>query len=202
MSESATENTPMLMAPSCKKHRSFQRLLSWNQFSSQDIENLYQRYVFKIQQSAMVCMALLLSILCFSLAILTTVFVRNYTVYSVYMYLQGLIFLIFFIYMKANLMKEQYFMTVIYSVLIFVVILCVLSSPLPLGAAPGYEDHKLNVADGAWVVAFVVFNVYALMPIRTLSKCICGGFIPLAHLVVSSQTCVQFPDLLWRQVST
>ncbi|CAG5133206.1 unnamed protein product, partial [Candidula unifasciata] len=186
---------------SIKQHKGIKRLLSWNQFTSNEVEHLYQRYVFRIQQSALVCLSLLFTILCFSLAILITSFVGNYTIYSLYLFTQGLIFLIFFIYVKANLMKEKHLLAVNYTVLSFVVILCIFSVPLPLGAPPGFEDHKLNAADGAWVVAFVIFSVYALMPIRTLSKCICGGFIPLVHILVSSQTCVQFPELLWRQVS-
>lgn len=201
MNGCATEKSPMLKTASTKKHKGIQRLLSWNQFSNNEVEHLYQRYVFRIQQSAMVCLALLLTILCFSLAVLNTTYVRNYTCYSLYLFIQGLVFLIFFIYMKANLMKEKHFLVVNYTVLVFVVVLCIFSVPLPLWAPPGFEDHKLNAADGAWVVAFIIFSVYALMPIRTLSKCICGGFIPLVHILVSWQTCVQFPDILWRQVS-
>ena len=54
----------------CRKHRGVQRLLSWNQFSSREMEALYQRYVYRIQQSALACMLLLLTILCFRWVIL------------------------------------------------------------------------------------------------------------------------------------
>lgn len=181
------------------KHNGLRRLLSWNRFSSEEMEALYQRYVFKLQQSSLVCMALLLTMLCLSLAALTSLYVKNYTAYSVYLYGQGLVFLGFFIYMKTKL-REEYLMSVNYSILIFMGILAVLSCPLPLGFPEELQDHKLNMADGAWVVAFVIFNAYALMPLRTLAKCLFGGLLPLVHLLVSSQTCQYFPELLWRQV--
>ncbi|CAG5118340.1 unnamed protein product, partial [Candidula unifasciata] len=201
MTETVLGKTPMLKLRMDRKRTGIQKVLDWNQFSSLEMETLYQRYVFKIQQSAMMCMALLFTVLCLSLAVLTTAFVRNYTVYSLFLYGEGLIFFIFFIVMKSNLMKEQHFMAVNYVFLAFVTILGVVSVPLPFGSPPGFEDHKLNMADGAWVVAFVIFNIYALTPLQTLPKCILGGSIPLVHLVVSSQTCNQLPDLLWRQVS-
>lgn len=202
MPDVATEDTPMLktMMPE-KKHKKAQRLLSWNQFGSVEMEALYQRYVFKIQQSAMSCLTFLLSVLCFCLAILTTAFVHNYTVYSLVLYSQGLIFFLLLIYMKADRMKERHFFVVNYFVLLFATVLASMSVPFPLEAVSGFEDHKFNMADGVWLVSFVVFNVYALMPIRTLLKCAFGLVVPLVHLVVSSYTCKELPDLLWRQVS-
>ncbi|NP_001191535.1 adenylate cyclase [Aplysia californica] len=200
MTEAVTENTPMLKEGTDSKHKGVCRLLSWNQFSSREMESLYQRYVYKIQQSAMVCLVTLLTILCFSIAVLTSVYVHTYTAYSLYLYGQGLVFLLFFILMKTSVMKEHHFMAVNYVILFFVASLGILSAPLPLGTPPGYPEHILNMSEGSWVVAFLVFNVYALMPLRTLSKCLFGGFIPLVHLVVSSQTCRHFPDLHWRQL--
>ncbi|KAK3789497.1 hypothetical protein RRG08_004569 [Elysia crispata] len=260
----------------CRKHRGVQRLLSWNQFSSQEMEALYQRYVYRIQLSALACLLLLLTILCLSLAILTTVFVEGgYTFQSLYLYLQGVIFIAFFVCLKAGLMREQHFTTVNYSVLTFICVLAVFSAPFPqllanhlawgkrelvnvnnenpegknvrfmgsgttwstdvitgnnvtgsysaltgsVNGVNGYQIHDgdgseslqnqmsstrvSNAADGAWVIAFVVFNVYALMPFRTLAKCLVGGFLSGLHLVVASQTCSDIPGrpygFLWRQ---
>ncbi|GFO36853.1 Ca(2+)/calmodulin-responsive adenylate cyclase [Plakobranchus ocellatus] len=260
----------------CRKHKGVQRLLSWNQFSSREMESLYQRYVFRIQQSALACILLLLTILCLSLAALTSLFVKGgYTLQGLYLFAQGLIFLAFFVCIKAGLMREQHFTGINYIVLSFVCVLALLSAPLPLllenhlswdtGGAAGdnnrkhYSDENYNVfgtsdgtgttwstygetgsylsgnekklaigaanngmtngyqlqkqqssdrlsnaADGAWVLAFIIFNVYALMPLRTLTKCLVGGILPGVHLAVASQTCSGIPHgpewILWRQV--
>ncbi|KAH9524447.1 hypothetical protein Btru_054595 [Bulinus truncatus] len=72
--------------------------------------------------------------------------------------------------------EEEYFMGLNYALLVFMAVLGALSAPLPFGHLPArLEGHKVNVADGAWVVTFIALNVYALMPLRSLAKCLFGG---------------------------
>ena len=195
----------------------------------------------------------------------------GYTFQGLYLYLQGLIFLTFFVCIKAGLMREQHFLRVNYVVLIFVCLLAAFSTPFPqlvanhnawkngdslefnsqslagknirvmgtdsrsgsgttwstidvtgssaTGDPNGYfiyhggdsfqkqssSERLSNAADGAWIIAFIVFNVYALMPFRTLAKCLVGGVLPGLHLAVASLTCSGIPEgpygMLLRQVS-
>ncbi|XP_059175219.1 adenylate cyclase type 1-like isoform X2 [Physella acuta] len=175
------------------------RLLSWNRFSSVEMEALYQRYVFRLQQASMASLVLLLTAVCLGVAVLTSSYSRTYTAYSLYLYGQGLFFLGCFIYIRTR-QQELHFMTLNYVILGCVALLGVLSTPLPFGLPAAVDQFKVSMTDGAWLVAFIIYNVYGLMAVRTVAKFMLGAMLTLTHLLVASQTCRHFPALLWRQL--
>ena len=255
MSTMANEHTPMLKDRD-STHNMCTYLLRCNRFNSLEVESLYQRYVFKLQQSATACLLILLTFLCLSLALLTTLYVKTYTIYSIYLYAQGFIFLLFFTLIKIRAFKEQHFTSMNYAILFFVLVLGVMSSPLPLGGHKGgvaahregvssqkegvsshntsdvrgsthvrhapimeytamgnsptmdtpMEDTPVEympiMSEGSWLVALLVFYVYALMPLKTWTKCVSGALLPLAHVLISLYTCRALSAVQpWRQVS-
>ncbi|KAK7499422.1 hypothetical protein BaRGS_00009397, partial [Batillaria attramentaria] len=192
------ENTPMLTKRI--KPPKLQRLVSRYQFPCTELEDLYRRYVFKLQQSALTCLLALFAVLTLSLAVLNFAFAQYFTVLGLYMAVQWVAFSALLLFACTRFMEETHFPVVSYVVLVFLVCFAAFSLPLDFGmTVPDKPDPVRTPADGVWETALVVFMVYALMPLRTLVAVVLGVLLPLMHLAVSAFVANTFPSLLWRQ---
>ncbi|KPM06406.1 Rutabaga-like protein [Sarcoptes scabiei] len=78
-----------------QSHRkvAFSRLLNSKRFENDELEHLYQRYIFKLQQSSIVSALLLLALLSITISLLQLYFKRDVSVLVCYALLQCFIFL-------------------------------------------------------------------------------------------------------------
>lgn len=193
------ENTPMLSKP--RKAPRLRRLVSRNRFSCQELEDLYCRYVYKLQQCALVCLLALFCLLTLVLALLNFAFAQHFTVVGLYLAVQWLACSALLLFASTRFMQEAHFPVVTYVVLVFLLCFAAFSLPLDFGlSVPGRPAPVRSPVDGVWEVSLVVFMVYSLMPLRTLLAVVVGLVLPAAHLAVSAFLANAFPQLLWRQV--
>lgn len=179
-----------------------QTFMSRNHFPCEELEKLYRRYVYKLQQSSLSCLLGLFSFLTLTLAILNFTFARYVTVVGIYMVIQWLAFSALLLFTCTRFMEEVHFPIVRYIVLLFLVCFAAFSLPVDFGLAiPGREVPTRSPVDGVWEIVLVVFMVYSLMPLRTVVAAVFGVLLPSVHLVVSAFVANSFPSFLWRQVS-
>ncbi|OWF39366.1 Ca(2+)/calmodulin-responsive adenylate cyclase-like [Mizuhopecten yessoensis] len=192
------ETTPML------KHRTksgLQTVLNRRKFDNDDLERLYKRYVFKLQQSAIGYMLGVLILLTATLAVLKFVYLSGLSVRGIYLAAQCVIFIAIFIFLHTKFMKEPYFKIVCYLLLMFLLGFAVMAFPLQLDPdVPGRARPLLGPMDGVWEVMFVVFMIYSLMPLMTYVAVLTGILLPVCHMTVSAFIANNYPDFLWRQL--
>lgn len=194
----AMENTPMLKQP---KRTRLQRLVSRHRFPSQELEDLYQSYVFKLQQSALTCLLALFALLTLALAVLNFAFASYFTVLGSYMAVQWVAFSALLLFACTRFMEEAHFPVVSYVVLVFLVCFAAFSLPLDFGlTVPGRQAAVRSPVEGVWETVLVVFMVYSMMPLRTIVAAILGVLLPVLHLALSALIANAFPASLWRQV--
>lgn len=193
------ETTPML------NHRtktSLQRVLNRYTFENEDLERLYKRYVFKLQQAAVGYMLGVLILLTATLAVLKFVYLGGLNVRGIYLAVQCVIFIFIFVFLQTRYMKESYFKIICYFLLLFLLCFAVMGFPLQMDPEiPEREGPLWGPMDGVWEVMFVVFMIYSLMPLMTYMTVVNGIVLPVCHMVVSAFIANSYPELLWRQVS-
>ncbi|KAK3101048.1 hypothetical protein FSP39_000561 [Pinctada imbricata] len=183
------------------KSRNIKRMLSRYQFESEDLEKLYKRYVYKLQQSAIGYLLGVFISLTLCLSVLKFVYVYNFTVTGLYLAVQCVIFIGIFIFLHTPYMQESHFRVVVYFLLAFLLCFAILSFPINMSPThPGTPEPIYSPADGVWEVIFVVFIAYSLMPLRTYIVVAFGVVVPVAHLVTSGLITDYDSDYLWRQL--
>ncbi|XP_071108871.1 adenylate cyclase type 1-like [Haliotis cracherodii] len=190
------ENTPMLKTSRRPRVR---RLFSRYHFHCDELEHLYGRYVYKLQQSALGYLLGLFILLSLCLAILDFSYAKYVTVEALYLTVQFVVFLGLLILINTRCMKEIHFPVVCYVVLLLLICFAISSLPLDFGLdIPDRPRPKKNLADGVWQTVYVIFMIYAMMPIRSLIAILLGFLLPVLHLTVSALVANRFPLLLWR----
>lgn len=191
--------------PLTKRKNLMKRRLSPYKFKSEELEKLYQRYIYNLQQSALRYTLGVFIILTATLSALEFAYIRDFTIYGLCHGIMCLIFIAMFILMlfflfKYDCMREVHFRVVVHVILFFMVCFAILSFPFdldhPLAPRPTYTH-----ADGVWQIVFVVFIIYSLVPLRTLLAVICGVIFPASHVVVCIVTKTENDSDWWRQVS-
>uniref|UniRef100_A0A023F2N2 adenylate cyclase n=4 Tax=Triatominae TaxID=70999 RepID=A0A023F2N2_TRIIF len=179
----------------------FSRLVDRQRFENDELEALYQRYIFKLQHSSVssvVCLFLLLSAL---LANLSFVYTRSLTPQNIYHLLHCLLFLFLLVFLSTRYMQDTYLLWVCYVILFFCSTFVAVG--LPLG--PPLSGLKLETRrvfpEGVWRVLFVLFISYAMLPLKTWVAALFGLALPLVHLAVSAAFVDMFQNLLWQQVA-
>ncbi|XP_050418013.1 adenylate cyclase type 1 [Patella vulgata] len=192
------ENTPMLKQV---KKPQFCRFFSRYHFDCEELESLYNRYVYKLQQSSIEYMLMLFIVLTLCLSILNFVYAEYITVLALYLTVHCIFFIAIFIYINTKFMKESHFSWLCYLLLLFLIGFSVFSFPSDFGIIiPGSPRAGHHPANGVWETLYVIFMIYSLMPLRTLIAAVIGIVLPVAHLAVSAFLANTFPALLWRQL--
>ena len=196
----STETSPMLQ--STPAHKQLKRALRRYEFENEELERLYTRYVFKLQQASFGHLLCLASMLCACLSVLNFVYVRNLSVPGVYFGVQFFVFVILFVFINTRFMKESHFPVICLISLIFLIGFTVFGFPLDFGSILNDRPPPIHTpAQGVWEVMFVVFLIYSMMPLKTYLTAILGLVLPVSHMIVSALVANSHPPLLWRQVS-
>ncbi|XP_076330017.1 adenylate cyclase type 1-like [Tachypleus tridentatus] len=177
----------------------FSRLLSGRRFENNELETLYQRYIFKMQQSSIVSVLALFIFLSAVHAVLHFFFIRTPTVANLYFLLHCISFigLLIFAYMKH--LKDSHFLVLCYVILFFLVTLCIITLPVNIGFR-STGGGRYSAADGVWEIVFVVFLAHTMLPIKTRLALGIGILLPGTHLGVSAVLVGEFLGLQWQQL--
>lgn len=194
---SSTESSPMLKS---SKKRLAKRLLNRYMFENEEVERLYEKYVFNLQQTSAGRLVGLFIALSACLSILNFVYVAHVSVRGVYYAVQCLVFIVILLFSNTKYFKHAHFPVFCYLLLAFLVCFSVFGFPIDFGPTL-QPSHSPSIADGVWEVLLVVLVIYALMPIRTYIAVILGITLPVCQTVVAVVFANNYPLLLWRQVS-
>lgn len=193
----------------------FSRLFNQKRFENGELEQLYQRYIFKLQQSSIVSALLLLALLSISISIIQFYFIQMPTLIGVYCLIQCIIFILLFI--SSFRMQDTQLLALCYIILLFCLLFCLLLAPInlhylfhnvsdngngkndllktpndnvwPKASLSGNNDNVHMPApkptDGLWAIMFVIFLIYTMLPIKITISLIFGALISAAHIAIT-----------------
>ncbi|RWS22753.1 Ca(2+)/calmodulin-responsive adenylate cyclase-like protein [Leptotrombidium deliense] len=184
----------------------FSRLFNRRRFENKELEKLYQRYIFKLQQSSIICVLALFSMLTLTMAALEFHYNRTITVLGLYCSLQFIATFSLLIVFQVRDMKDSHLKALCYVILLFCLLFCVMYFPVDLQLRHEWLynqwwDKSHNAAEGVWQIVFVVFLVYTLLPIKTRVAVFIGLLLPCGHTAVAATLTQEFPEMLWQQVN-
>ncbi|KAJ8971721.1 hypothetical protein NQ317_009068 [Molorchus minor] len=140
------------------------RILNPHRFENDELEQLYQRYICKLQHSSVAAVVALFVLLTFLLANLGLGYTGTATAQNVYHAAHCILFALLLGFLHTRFMQDAYLLWVCYVVLFFLATFCALALPL----YPSSSAAKV-AAEGTWQVVFVVFLAYAMMPLKVFS---------------------------------
>lgn len=184
----------------------FSRLLNRSRFENKELEALYQRYIFKLQQSSIMSVLLLFSLLTLAISSLEFYFNSIFTLLGLYCAFQSFIFIALFIISQVKVMQDSHLVSLCYAILISSILFAIINTPLKLDFMKDWpiksawsSDHA--AAEGVWQIVFVIFLIYMLLPIKTRISVAVGICLSLLHLFISIYLAQLFSSLKWYQIS-
>ncbi|XP_022241729.1 Ca(2+)/calmodulin-responsive adenylate cyclase-like [Limulus polyphemus] len=184
----------------------FSRLVNRRRFDNEELESLYQRYTFKIQQSSIFSVLALFIFLTGVLTILHFVYVKTATAANLYFLLHCLCFVTLLTFTCTRWIKDSYLLALSYVILCFFVTFCMVSLPLDLGTRDtwgrGSWGARHSAADGVWEILYCLFVSYTMLPLKTRMSMTLGIFLPVIHTGVASKMSQEFPRLLMHQLTS
>ena len=178
----------------------WKKILHRNSFENEELESLYQRYIYKLRLSSVVAFLVLFIVLSATLSVLNFVFLSKVTLENLYHISMCGILSLLLVYIHSRYMNESHL--VVLTAIIVALCMCfsVIALPLNFGDRPRV---LYTPAEGVWQITLVVFLIYALLPLKIYIAIAIGVFLPLVHVLVSVLLADDFlPMLLWRQVSS
>ncbi|CAH1122560.1 unnamed protein product [Ceutorhynchus assimilis] len=172
------------------------RAVNPHRFENDELEQLYQRYICKLQHSSVVAVVALFVLLTFLLANLGLVYSQAATTQNVFHAAHCILFALLLGFLHTRFMQDAYLLWVCYVVLFFLATFCALALPL----YPSSTITKV-AAEGTWQVVFVIFLAYAMMPLKSWVAGVFGFLLCAAHVAVSAVFATDFPHLRWQQLS-
>lgn len=184
----------------------FSRLWIFQQrrFENQELEQLYQRYIFKLQQTSIVSALLLLSLLSISIALLQFYYIQHtVTLIGIYSLIQSVIFLLLFL--SSFRMHDTQLLALCYVIIFFCILFCLLLSPIDnnlhylwkllikwsSSSSSSIDNDTATLisqqkpSDGLWAIVFVIFLTYTMLPIKILISFMFGLCISITHLSIT-----------------
>ena len=121
------------------RKEAFSRIFNRHRFENDELERLFQRYIFKLQHGSISSFVALFIVLTAVLAVLSFVLVQAPTVDNVYHSLHCLVFVVIFTFLATKSMEDVYLGYVCYCILLFSFLFAVASLPVSFGLAPVFE---------------------------------------------------------------
>lgn len=192
----------------------FSRLLNRSRFENMELELLYQRYIFKLQQSSIISVLVLFSLLTVTLAILQFYYQRTITLIGLYCAIQFIAFIgLFLISFK---MQDTQLLALCYVILLFCVLFSLIFAPVNINMKTDelieeeeqewslmkWWHRQSNPSEGIWQSVFVIFLTYTMLPIKTRIALFIGLFLSSFHIGISFVDNHHFTteSLYWQQV--
>jgi adenylate cyclase 1 len=179
----------------------FSRLFNRRRFENSELESLYQRYIFKLQQSSIISVLALFSLLTATLAGLQFYYEKTITIIGLYCLLQCIAFIGLFL--LSFKMRDSQLLALCYVILLFCVLFCLIFAPVNLNLnllpnrSNNSNDSKKNwllfewwnvdhrAAEGVWQIVFVTFLTYTMLPIKTRISLFIGILLSSAHITIT-----------------
>ena len=168
----------------------FSRLFNHRRFENAELEHLYQRYIFKLQQASIISSLALLACLSLSMGLLQFYFTDwSFTIIGVYCSVQFLIF--FGLFLLSWRMHETQLLALCYVILLFCVIFCAILSPIRAHLPPpswnpaAWWSLPHTPSEGVWPIVFVVFLTYTMLPIKVTISLLFGLLLCASHLAIT-----------------
>lgn len=183
---------------------SLTRIFNRHRFENDELECLYQRYVFKLQHSSVASVIVLFIILTAILANLSFFYAQGPSVQSVYHMVHCVLFVILLIFLNTKYMHDTYLLWICYTILFFCFAFCIVS--LPVGSLSTLEttilkvENRRVIAEGVWQIIFVIFLAYTMMPVKILVAISFGVSLPVIHIIISIIFAQEFAHLNFQQV--
>lgn len=171
-----------------QSHRkaAFSRLLRGRRFENEDLEQLYQRYTFKLQQASIVGALGLLATLGLTLGSVHAAFSQAATLEVVLYFVHAFGFAVVFAFMCSRLMQDVYLRGVCYGILALAVSLCVCCAcPADVDGGSFWRVRRPSPADGVWEIVLVLFLAYTLLPLRSTVVVVVGTLLCAAHTAMA-----------------
>ena len=194
-------------------NRCFKRLTIEKSFENRELESLYQRYIFKNEQSSLQSLLAIMSLLSISLASVHFYHAAassNSTWLStpaIYLTIQTLILLVplLMIHSRRPVVTDAHLRALCWLCLFLCVTFVIVSAPIDIGLRhPSIESwwgRSQVPSQGAWEVVFVTFLIYSLLPIPTVTAMVTGFALSIGHVIASYFTATLFTPLLINQVT-
>ena len=198
------------MSPSSSSMK-FESLFNRRKFETIELETLYQRYIFKHQQSSIFQVLFILLLLSVILSILHFAH-SSISLVAIYCVVQSAVFSIILLLNQVKIIeKDHHFMIITRITMVSCFIFAVISMPISVNSvtsnrgnySPTNSPGMPGSPDGVWEIALVTFLVYSLIPIRTRFALVFGFVVSMIHLLVTlcCSNGYLFADHIWRQVS-
>ncbi|XP_077515230.1 adenylate cyclase type 1-like isoform X2 [Amblyomma americanum] len=159
----------------------FSRLLRGRRFENADLEQLYQRYTFKLQQSSIASVLGLLVTLNVTLASVDLAYRGGSpSLLGLLHLVHGLLFLAAFSFMALRRLEDAALLALCHGALALASTFSLLAMPWSVGAA-FWQLRAGAPADGLWELLFVLFLAYTMLPVRTRVALLLGAALCAVH---------------------
>ncbi|KAH7966594.1 hypothetical protein HPB49_017970 [Dermacentor silvarum] len=159
----------------------FSRLLRGRRFENADLEQLYQRYTFKLQQSSIASVLGLLVTLNVTLASIDLAYRRGSpSLLGLLHLVHGLLFLGAFSFMALRRLEDSALLALCHGALALASTFSLLSMPWSVGDG-FWQLRRGGPADGLWELLFVLFLSYTMLPVRTRVALLLGAALCVVH---------------------
>ncbi|XP_045474038.1 Ca(2+)/calmodulin-responsive adenylate cyclase-like isoform X4 [Harmonia axyridis] len=175
--------------------RVLSRVVDPHRFENDELEQLYQRYICKLQHSSVAAVVGLFVILTAILANLSFFYHQTATAQNVYHVAHCILFALLLGFLHTRFMQDNYLLWVCYVVLFFLATFCALALPI----LPAELTAKV-AAEGTWQVVFVIFLAYSMMPLKSWITALFGLILCGAHFAVVAIFSQDFQQLMWQQL--
>lgn len=172
----------------------FTRLFSHRRFESKELEQLYRRYIFKLQQSSIVSALILLACLSISIALVQICYRQSANMVAIYCLIQFVVFMGLFT--LSFRMHDTQLLALCYVILLFCVLFCLLMAPIHFeithwNSPLSWWKVPPQPSLGVWPIVFVVFITYTMLPIKVsivvlFSSLLCGSHVAVTMNNVTS----------------
>jgi len=216
---------PARRSPLAAGNRAF---FTRHRFENDELERLFQRYVFKLQLgsvSGFVALFVALTAALAALSFALTPVDRQPTLDGAYAAAHCLVFVALFVFLAARSgVEDAHLGYVCYAILFMSTAFVVVH--LPVSFVPDYSEQNVNInnvsetttpsplppavvspprgfaeADGVWQIMLVIFLVYGMLPLKTALAFAVGVILPAIHLAVSAAFTEDRVGWKWEQLT-
>ena len=190
VSNNNEEEELFMLDVGCCNKKAVRRVFKSKKFKNPKLEQLYQRYFFKLNQTNLSWLMALLGTLCIVLVIFHYAGGSSSIVKGIVL---GIIFLGFValevISNQSNFNHLQLFI-VSYIVFALVVVIVIVVTT---------DTKPRTASEGVWCTTFCIYMVYTLLPVRMRLSVFAGLVLALTHISCAAAVNSEDP-LLWQQV--
>lgn len=176
-----------------------QRLLNRHEYSSSETETIYRLHSYPAEYNSLRSLAVLMIALVVSISAINFVSVSRVSVENMSNVVICLLFVVFLILLHTRHMSSRHLTTAGFVLVLLCLAFAAFSFPVD------YQANRKSPppAEGVWRLAYVIFVIYAFVPLRIYVALVVGFLLPLAHSLTSIfvATGNSSSMLLWRQVS-